>query len=144
MPARYNIGVGDLFETIGLDSTNALLLFLRSQPKFVNVAPLLDKGTLNIRSPLVAQMIPVLVEYGQLTQLEGNALLALGQEAGEGAVQATITLPIGTPCHHDASLKVVTGGTFGPNDLVEVDNAADGVAAVAYPAYFVLTGEHPQ
>jgi hypothetical protein len=144
MTARHNIGVGDLFETIGLDSTNALLLFLRSQPKFVNVVPLLEKGTLNIRSPLVAQMIPVLVQYEQLTQPQANALLALGQEAGEGAVQATITLPIGTPCHHDASLLVVNGGTFGPNDLVEVDNAADGVAAVAYPAYFVLTGEHPQ
>jgi hypothetical protein len=141
---RHNIGVGDLFETIGLEATNSLLAFMEAQSMFKNVVPLLRAGTLNIRSPLVAQMLPVLVTYQQITSENANKLLALGQSQEGQPVQATITLPIGTPCHHDASLLVVNGGTFGPNDLVEVDNAADGAAAVAYPAYFVLTGEHPQ
>jgi hypothetical protein len=139
--ARHNIGVGDLFETIGLDATNALLAFMEAQAMFKNVVPLLRAGTLNIRSPLVAQMLPVLVTYQQITQENATKLLALGQPQEGETVQATITLPTGTPCHHDATLKVVTGGTFGPHDLVEVDNAADGIPPVAYQAYYILTGE---
>lgn len=140
MTKRYDIGLGALMETIGLASTNKLLAFLKSQPTFENVVPLIVSGTLNIRSPLVAQMLPVLVSYGQLTASESAALLALGQETEPQTATITISLPTGHACQHDASLLVVAGGTFAAGELVEV--AAPGGAAVAFPAQFILTGQN--
>lgn len=87
MDTRYEIGLGALLETLGLDATNKLMAFLRAEAMFENVVPLIVAGSLNIRSPLVAQMLPQLAQSGLLSEAQCARLLAIGLHVtSEGAV----------------------------------------------------------
>ena len=90
MPTRLDLGLGLLLETIGLDATNALMAYLRADAKFVNVVPLIEAGTLNLHSPLVGQVLPVLcaalVKADAMTQKQADALLALAESANAAPV----------------------------------------------------------
>lgn len=141
MPTRHDVGNGQVLEALGMERGNAFLDIIGNVPDFRHVKPLLDLGTLNIRSPLVAGALAQFVAQGALTQAEAAKLLAIGQEAnGPEQAAITISLPTGHACQHDASLLVVAGGMFAADALVEV--AAPGGAAVAFPAQFILTGQN--
>lgn len=141
MSTRHDVGKGQVLEALGMDRGNAFLDIIDNVPTFRHVKTLIELGTLNIRSPLVAGALAQFVAQGALTEAEAAALLAIGQEADAPAQAAiTISLPTGHACHHEASLLVVAGGTFAADALVEV--AAPGGAAVAFPAQFILTGQN--
>jgi hypothetical protein len=75
------IGNGTVLETLGITAGNLFLDFVGSNPAFKYVKPLLDQGRLRIGSNLVQQTIKSLVNAGVLTQMQSDALCALGVEA---------------------------------------------------------------
>ena len=75
------IGSGSIIETIGIDAGNALLdVLMSSDPtsKFRHVKPLIEQGRLLIGSPLVQGTVRGFVAPEILTQVQADALCALG------------------------------------------------------------------
>jgi hypothetical protein len=76
----FEIGNGLILATIGLAAGNALLDALHAAPEFRHVKPLLDRGGLDVSSPLVAQALAMLVASEVIEQEHADALIALGRE----------------------------------------------------------------
>lgn len=73
------VGYGTIIETIGIESGNQLIDFLKAAEPMRHVVPLLDQGRLRIGSPLVQSTLQSFVG-GPIDQAEADALCALGQQ----------------------------------------------------------------
>lgn len=71
------VGYGTIIETIGIESGNQLIDFLKAAEPMRHVVPLLDQGRLRIGSPLVQSTLQSFVG-GPIDQAEADALCALG------------------------------------------------------------------
>ncbi len=71
------VGYGTIIETIGIESGNDLIDFLKAAPAMRHVVPLLDQGRLRIGAPLVQSTLQSFVG-GPIDQAEADALCALG------------------------------------------------------------------
>ena len=77
-PSTREIGNGTILEVLGLEAGNALLDVINNVPDFRYVKPLVEQGRLTVGSPLVQSTVQALVPMGVLTQLQADALCALG------------------------------------------------------------------
>lgn len=68
MPNRHDVGNGQVLEALGMERGNAFLDIIANVADFRHVKPLLDLGTLNIRSTLVAGALAQFVAQGALTE----------------------------------------------------------------------------
>lgn len=73
----FEIGVGLILETIGLESGNALLDAIKATPEFRHVYPLLEQGQLDLSSPLVEMALGMLVQGEVISSSEMQQLLSL-------------------------------------------------------------------
>ena len=71
------VGYGTIIETIGIESGNSLIDFLKAAPAMRHVVLLLDQGRLRICAPLVQLTLQSFVG-GPIDQAEADALCALG------------------------------------------------------------------
>lgn len=71
------VGYGTIIETIGIESGNQLIDFLKAAEPMRHVVPLLDQGRLRIGSPLVQSTLQSFVG-GPIDQADADALCALG------------------------------------------------------------------
>lgn len=74
------IGNGMILATIGLADGNVLLDTLNSAADFRHIKPLLDRGNLDISSPLVVAALADLVGLGIISQISADKLIALAHE----------------------------------------------------------------
>ncbi len=89
----FEIGIGMILNTIGLDAGNALLDAIQSTPGFRHVYPLLEQGRLDLSSPLVDEALGSLVSAEVITMDEKLALINLclrPVEVPEGDVKRAI------------------------------------------------------
>jgi len=73
------VGYGTIIETIGMESGNQLIDFLKASEPMRHVVPLLDQGRLRIGSPLAQSTLQSFVG-GPIDQADADALCALGQQ----------------------------------------------------------------
>lgn len=102
----FEIGVGLILETIGLESGNALLDAIKATPEFRHVYPLLEQGRLDLSSPLVEIALGMLVQAEVISNSDAQILLSLSIrpiEVSETDVKRAIW-------HDDGSLAVSLGG----------------------------------
>lgn len=102
----FEIGVGLILETIGLESGNALLDAIKTTPDFRHVYPLLEQGRLDVSSPLVEVALGVLVQGEVISTEEKNSLIALCEQnivVSESDVKSAIW-------NDDGSLAINIGG----------------------------------
>lgn len=77
-PSTREIGNGTILEVLGLETGNALLDVVNTAQDFRYVKPLVEQGRLTVGSALVQATVQALVPMGVLTQLQADALCALG------------------------------------------------------------------
>lgn len=102
----FEIGVGLILETIGLESGNALLDAIKTTPEFRHVYPLLEQGRLDLSSPLVELALGMLVQGEVISSSEMQQLLSLclqPVDVHEGDVKLAIW-------NDDGSLAIQIGG----------------------------------
>lgn len=102
----FEIGVGLILETIGLESGNALLDAIKATPEFKHVYPLLEQGRLDLSSPLVEIALGMLVQTEVISNSDAQILLSLSIrpiEVSETDVKRAIW-------HDDGSLAINLGG----------------------------------
>lgn len=102
----FEIGVGLILETIGLESGNALLDAIKTTPEFKHVYPLLEQGRLDLSSPLVEIALGMLVQAEVISNSDAQILLSLSIrpiEVSETDVKRAIW-------HDDGSLAINLGG----------------------------------
>lgn len=102
----YEIGIGLILNTIGLDAGNALLDAIKATASFRHVYPLLEQGRLDLSSPLVEVALDALVQAEVVTSSDKQALLSLcirPVEVPESDVKQAIW-------HDDGSLAITIGG----------------------------------
>lgn len=104
--APFEIGVGLILETMGLESGNALLDAIKATPEFRHVYPLLEQGRLDLSSPLVEIALGMLVQAEVISNSDAQILLSLSIkpiEVSETDVKRAIW-------HDDGSLAISLGG----------------------------------
>ena len=102
----FDIGVGLILETIGLESGNALLDAIKATPEFRHVYPLLEQGRLDLSSPLVEIALGMLVQAEVISNSDMQILLSLcikPVDVPESDVKQAIW-------HDDGSLAINLGG----------------------------------
>lgn len=102
----FDIGVGLILNTIGLDAGNALLDAIKATASFRHVYPLLEQGRLDLSSPLVEVALDALVQAEVVTSSDKQTLLSLCirlVEVPESDVKQAIW-------HDDGSLAINLGG----------------------------------
>lgn len=102
----FEIGIGLILETIGLESGNALLDAIKATPEFRHVYPMLEQGRLDLSSPLVEIALGMLVQAEVISNSDAQILLSLSIrpiEVSETDVKRAIW-------HDDGSLAVNLGG----------------------------------
>lgn len=73
----FEIGVGGILATLGLERGNALLDAIKATPEFRHVYPLLEQGRLDLSSPLVEMALGMLVQSEVISSSEMQDLLSL-------------------------------------------------------------------
>jgi len=102
----FEIGVGLILETIGLESGNALLDAIKTTPEFRHVWPMIEQGRLDLSSPLVEDALSSLVSAEVITIAEKLALISLCTRpvaVSEDDVKKALW-------NDDGSLAIQTGG----------------------------------
>ena len=102
----FEIGIGLILNTIGLDAGNALLDAIKATASFRHVYPLLEQGRLDLSSPLVEVALDALVQAEVITSSDKQTLLSLCirlVEVPESDVKQAIW-------HDDGSLAINLGG----------------------------------
>ncbi len=102
----FEIGVGLLLETIGLESGNALLDAIKTTPDFRHVYLLLEQGRLDLSSPLVEIALGMLVQAEVISNSDMQILLSIcikPVDVPESDVKQAIW-------HDDGSLAINLGG----------------------------------
>ena len=82
---RHDVGKGQVLEALGIERGNAFLDIIDTVPTFRHVKTLLELGTLNIRSTLVAGALSQFVTQGALSAAEAATLLAIGADPAPAA-----------------------------------------------------------
>ena len=102
----FEIGIGLILETIGLESGNNLLDAIQATAEFRHVYPLLEQGRLDLSSPLVETALDMLAQAEVIKNSEKQMLLSLCIEpvmVSESDVKQAIW-------HDDGSLAINLGG----------------------------------
>lgn len=102
----FEIGIGLIFETLGLESGNSLLDAIQETVEFRHVYPLLAQGRLDLSSPLVEAALDMLVQAEVIKNSEKQMLLSLCIEpvmVSESDVKQAIW-------NDDGSLAINLGG----------------------------------
>jgi len=102
----FEIGIGLILNTIGLDAGNALLDAIKATASFRHVYPLLEQGRLDLSSPLVEVALDALVQAEVISNSDMQILLSLctkPTEVSESDVKRAIW-------HDDGSLAINLGG----------------------------------
>lgn len=102
----FEIGIGLIFNTIGLDAGNALLDAIKATASFRHVYPMLEQGRLDLSSPLVEVALDALVQAEVVTSSDKQTLLSLcikPVDVPESDVKQAIW-------HDDGSLAINLGG----------------------------------
>lgn len=79
-PSTREIGDGAILETLGVVAANAFLDVINTASDYRYVKRLVQDGTLHIGKPLVQASVQAMVLDGVLTQVQADALCALGVE----------------------------------------------------------------
>lgn len=90
------VGRGLILEVMGLEGGSAFLDTLQSLPQFRHVFPLIESGTLELKSGRLEEAMTQLVAAGALTLEGAEALLALAEvpdPASEFEVRAALYHP---------------------------------------------------
>lgn len=74
------IGIGTVLDTLGLVSGNQLLDAIKNTPDYRYAWQLLEQGNLDINSPLVEQVLSLLVQAEVILQSDKDKLLDVGMK----------------------------------------------------------------